>query len=204
MRPREWLPPPPKGTPVCLGFDGSDFSDFTAIRGETLDGFSFTPRWGSDGLPTIWDPLEWPDLRTPRDQVGEAVDWLFGHYQVERMYCDTPRFETDVEAWALRHGEKRVIEWPTYRPTQMFEALERFVADLAAGRIAQDGCPTTEAHMGNARKLVRGNRYVIGKPSDNQKIDLAVTTVLAHEAAADARAAGWVAQPKRSKVIHFR
>ena len=204
MRPREWLPPPAKGTPVCLGFDGSDFSDFTAIRGETLGGFSFTPRWGSDGLPTIWDPLEWPDLRTPRDQVGEAVDWLFGYYRVERMYCDPPRFETDVEAWALRHGDKRVIEWPTYRPTQMFEALERFVADLAASRIEQDGCPTTEAHMSNARKLARGNRYAIGKPSDAQKIDLAMATVLAHEAAADARAAGWVVQPKRSKVIHFR
>lgn len=201
---REWLPAPPRGTPICLGFDGSDFSDFTAIRGETLGGFSFTPRWGPDGLPTFWNPVEWPDERTPRDQVSAAVDWLLDFYRVERFYCDPPRFETDIEAWALRHGERRVIGWPTYRPRQMFEALERFVSDLAAGRIEQDGCPTTEAHMSNARKLARGNRYAIGKPSDAQKIDLAMATVLAHEAASDARAAGWSSEAKRGKAIHFR
>lgn len=200
---REWLPAPPKGTPVCLGFDGSDFSDFTGIRGETLDGFSFTPRWGADGVATIWNPAEWPENRTPRDQVNEAVDWLFGFYRVERFYCDPPRFETDVEGWALRHGENRVFPWETYRAKQMFEALERFVADLAAKRITHDGCPTTEAHMNNARKLVRGTRYGIGKPSDAQKIDLAMCTVLAHEAAADARAAGWKPEPKR-RAIFFR
>jgi hypothetical protein len=36
-----------------------------------------------------------------------------------------------------------------------------------------------------------GRTYTLGKPAHHQKIDAAVTTVLAHEAAADERAAGW-------------
>ena len=186
-----WLPQPPDGTQVCLGFDGSDFDDFTALRAETIDGFQFTPRYGASGLPTIWNPKEWPDARTPRTEVSDAVREMFERFDVSRLYADPPRFETDLDEWAAEHGEDRVVEWPTYRPKQMHEALERFVSDLSAGRIAHDDCPITAAHMGNARKLTRNARYVIGKPNNHQKIDAAMASVLAHEAAADARATGW-------------
>ncbi len=37
-------------------------------------------------------------------------------------------------------------------------------------------------------------RYGLAKPQQNRKIDAAVTSVLAHEAACDARAAGWGAR----------
>ena len=200
---REWLPPPPKGTAICLGFDGSDFSDFTGLRAETLDGYQFTPRYGHDQLPTIWNPSEELDARTPRDQVTEAVDWVMEYYDVARAYCDPPRFETDIDTWSLAHPGK-VFEWETNRPRQMFAALERFSADLAGGRITQDGCPTTELHMDNARRVTRQGRYLLGKPSEHQKIDLAMASVLAHEASCDARAAGWTATPKRHKLVHFK
>lgn len=186
-----WLPEPEPGTSVCLGFDGSDFDDWTALKGETREGLIFTPRYGPDRLPTIWNPKEAPDLRTPRLEVAGAVAECFERYDVRRLYCDPPRFETDIDEWAQEFGEDRVVEWPTYRPKQMHEALERFVADLAESRITHDGCPMTSAHMANARKLTRGMRYVIGKPNDHQKIDAAMASVLAHEAAADERAAGW-------------
>ena len=186
-----WLPEPEPGTSVCLGFDGSDFDDWTALKGETRDGLIFTPRFGPDRAPTIWNPKESPDLRTPRPQVADAVRECFERYDVRRLYCDPPRFETDVDEWAQEFGEERVIQWATYRPKQMHEALERFVADLAADRIAHDGCPITTSHMANARKVPRANRYVVGKPNDHQKIDAVLASVLAHEAAADERAAGW-------------
>jgi hypothetical protein len=192
-----WLPEPAEGTSVCLGFDGSDFDDWTALRAETRDGLQFTPRYGPDRLPTIWNPKESPDQRTPRLEVAGAIAECFERYDVRRFYCDPPRFETDIDQWDLEFGkhpltgEDRVIQWPTYRPKQMHEALERFVSDLAESRISQDGCPITTTHMANARKLTRGMRYVIGKPNDHQKIDAAMASVLAHEAAADERAAGW-------------
>lgn len=186
-----WLPEPDAGTSVCLGFDGSDFDDWTALRGETRDGLQFTPRFGPDRLPAIWNPKETPDQRTPRGNVTDAVRDCFARFDVRRLYCDPPRFETDIDEWAQEFGEERVIQWATYRPKQMHEALERFVSDLAADRIKHDGCPITVAHMANARKITRANRYVIGKPNDHQKIDAVLASVLAHEAAADERAAGW-------------
>ena len=45
MQALPWLPEPPEGTKVCLGFDGSETSDFTVIKAETIDGLLFTPRW---------------------------------------------------------------------------------------------------------------------------------------------------------------
>lgn len=189
--PDEWLPAPDGGESICLGFDGSDVSDWTCISAETRDGLSFTPRYGPDRRPTIWNPAEWGG-RIPRDQVDLALAEIFDTYNVERMYCDPPRWETDVERWALEHGEDHVISWATYRPKQMHEALERFVADLTEGRIEHDGCPLTNLAIGNARKVAKGaDRYILAKPSPSQKIDPAMTRVLAHEAASDARAAGW-------------
>lgn len=197
-----WLPEPPAGSSICLGFDGSDFDDFTALRAETREGFQFTPRYGPDCLPTIWNPKETPDQRTPRLEVTGAIRECFGRFDVRRLYCDPPRFETDIDEWAAEFGEERVAEWPTYRPKQMHEALERFVSDLAEGRIKQDGCPITAGHMDNARKLTRGMRYVLGKPNDHQKIDAAMASVLAHEAASDVRAEGWP-EKTESKLIFF-
>lgn len=187
----DWLPEPPPGTPICLGFDGSDVDDWTVLAAETLDGFSFTPRFGPDRVATIWDPSEHHG-RVPRDQVDIAVREVFGRFVVARMYADPPRWETDVDRWALEHGEECVIEWPTYRIRPMHEALERFVTDLSAKRVRHDGCPRTALAMNNAKKVAKGSdRYVLAKPSQHQKIDPAMARVLAHEAAADARAAGW-------------
>lgn len=187
-----WLPEPAPGTSICLGFDGSDVSDHTVIRAETRDGLIFTPRYGPDSLPTHWDPAQFKGL-VPRGEVHAALAGIFARFDVRRMYCDPPRWETDVDNWALLYGEKIVTEWPTYRTSQMFASLTRFVSDLAnPGRITHDGCPLTAAHIANARKIATGrDKYVLGKPSDTQKIDAAMGVVLAHEAAADERAAGW-------------
>lgn len=191
-------------TLVCLGFDGSDSDDWTAVRAETLAGFQFTPTYGPDARPTIWNPDEWSG-RIPRAEVHAAVDELFGRYQVKRMYCDPPDWQSEIEAWALRHGEQTVVEWATYRPVQMHAALTRFVTDLTTGAVTHDGCPITAAHVANARKLARpSQRYVLGKPSQTQKIDAAMASVLAHEAAADARADGWTDKQKSGRMIVMR
>lgn len=186
-----WLDEPPAGTKVCLGFDGSDVSDHTAIGAETIDGFSFTPRlW--DGRPMIWNPAEYHDHRIPRLEVIDAFKDLFDYFKVERAYCDPPGWKTELEELALELGEEKVILWETYRPTQMHQALERFVDDLRTGGIQHDGCPITARHIANAVKMTRrSDTYVLAKASKEQKIDAAMARVLSHEAAADAAAAGW-------------
>ena len=186
---RPWLPEPPAGTPICLGFDGSDVDDITALRAETRDGFRFTPRHGDD-LPTIWNPAEWGGI-VPRASVNDALDAIFERFAVARLYYDPPRWESEGDKWALKFGEERVIAWPTYRTRQMHEALARYVTDMSTGDTTHDGCPITALHAANARKIPRGDRYILGKPAQHQKIDAAMADVLAHEAACDTRAAGW-------------
>ena len=79
------------------------------------------------------------------------------------------------------------------RVAQMHMALERFRTDLVTGVLTHDDCPITKAHVANARMVPRpAEKYLIGKPHGayHQKIDAAMASVLAHEAACDAVAAG--------------
>lgn len=187
---------------VCLGFDGSDSDDFTYLRAETREGHLFTPTYGPDQRPTIWDPAQWGG-RIPRLEVNAAVSQLFTTYRVARMYADPPWWQSEIEAWSLEHGDQVVIQWATYRTTQMHAACRRFVTDLTTGALTHDDCPTTATHVANARKAARpGDRYVLTKPAGDyhRKIDGAVTSVVCHEAAADARADGWA--PKQASYIY--
>lgn len=180
----------PDGTLVCAGFDGSDVDDWTALRLETIDGHRFTPTYGPDQRPAIWDPAEWGGS-IPRTEVDSAVDEIFRRYGVVRMYCDPRDWKSEIGEWSLEHGEKSVIEWATNRVVQMHSALNRYVTDLKSGRSTHDGCKTTTVHVGNARKAARpGDRYILTKASAKQKIDAAMADVLAHEAAQDAHASG--------------
>ena len=181
------------GTQICLGFDGSETDDYTVIRAETVDGFQFTPKFGPNDEPTIWDPSKHGG-RIPRLEVAAAIDSLFRRYRVRRMYCDPWKWQTEVETWAMKHGPTVVLPWETNRVKQMHHALERFRTDLENGALTHDDCPITADHMANARKVARpGERYILSKPAgaEHQKIDSAVTSVICHEAAADARAEGW-------------
>jgi hypothetical protein len=191
---------------VCLGFDGSDWDDWTAIRAETLSGWQFTPTYGPDQRPTIWNPTEWGG-KIPRLEVRAAVAELFSTLRVARMYADPPYWSTEIDEWALEYGDQRVARWATYRLVQMHSALERFVTDLGSGALTHDDCPITTQHVAHARKLAAkgsAERYYLGKPSQAQKIDAAVTSVICHEAAADARAAGWAPPPPPPRMIVMR
>lgn len=173
---------------VVLGFDGSDVDDWTGIRAETQDGYQFTPVTSAG--PTIWAPAEHGG-KVPRLAVAAAVEELFASFDVVRMYCDPPYWESEVDAWAEKFGDKRVVRWPTYRPVPMHAALERLLTDVNKkdSGFTHDGCPSTALHVRNARKAARtmGSipRYVLTKPGDGRKIDLAVCSVLAHEAWGD-------------------
>ena len=183
------------GTQVVLGFDGSDVDDWTGIRAQTREGYQFTPV--TLGGPTIWDPADFGG-RVPRLEVAAAVDWLFTHFDVVRMYGDPPYWETELDAWAEKYGEKRVLRWATYRPVQMHAAAERLLVDVAKADsgFSHDGCEVTALHMRNARKAQRpSNRYVLTKPGDGRKIDMAVASVICNEAAGDVTAASLWSEP---------
>lgn len=182
-------------TAVCAGFDGSRSGDWTALRLETIDGYRFTPTYGPDERPTFWRPEEWPEGRIPRGEVDAAVDEIMRRYKVARMYCDPRHWESQIDAWAATWGEDVVMEFPTNSIQRMFAALLRYREDLAEGLTTHSPDPTAAQHMLAARKVAKpGDKFLLGKPSDNQKIDIVMADVLAHEAAAHARAAGWATE----------
>jgi hypothetical protein len=124
--------------------------------------------------------------------VNAAVDHLARHFKIVRAYCDPRDWQSEIGDWALRFGEDVFLEWATYRIRQMHDALARSVTDLASGRSTHDDCQTTAAHVANARKIAKpGDRYILAKPNDHQKIDMAMADTLAHEAGEDAIVAGW-------------
>lgn len=187
---------------IALGFDGSFSGDWTALRAETLDGHRFTPTYGPDDRPTIWNPAEW-EGRVPRSEVIAAVDELFSRFTVARMYVDPRHWETQADAWALEHGDEVVVLWSTNSITRMFPALNRYLTDLDEAATSHDACQITRTHALNARKLAKpGDKFILGKPSEHQKIDALMADVLAHEAAADARAEGWTATEEYAAISY--
>jgi hypothetical protein len=190
-------------TPVVLGFDGSDVDDWTAFRAETLDGFQFTPTFGPNSLPTIWNPADYGG-QVPRLEVSAALDEIMQRYDVKLLYADPPYWESEVDTWVDRYGDRVVIGWYTRRVVQMHAAAERLKTDISKADtpFSHDGCPITSGHMRNARAAARPQgRYVLAKSAQDQKIDAAVTSILAHEAAMDAVAAG-MAAPKRKSYYY--
>jgi hypothetical protein len=193
----------PKSEPVCAGFDGSDVDDWTGIRLETFDLHQFTPLYHNDTRRTIWNPARWPGHRTPRAEVMAAWDHIFASYDVVRAYLDPPLYASEIAHLQGKYGDKVVIEWPTYRVKPMHAALERLKTDIINpdSGFTHDDCAFTALHVRNAVERARsGNTYILGKASDQQKIDLTMSSVLAHEAVSDAIAAGDLGKRKQPKV----
>lgn len=183
----------PAGTQVVAGFDGSDIDDWTGFRCETRDGFQFTPKF-PDGRPMIWNPADHPGHQVPRLEVAAALDHLMSHFAVTRLYADPPYWATEIDSWADLYGEERVIRWATFRDKPMHAAAERLLVDVNKqdSGFTHDDCEDTAQHVSNARKAPRLNgRYVLSKPGDGRKIDMAVVSILTHEAHGDMTAAGW-------------
>lgn len=192
------------GTPICIGFDGSDVDDWTAIRAETLDLHQFTPTDGYGRL-TVWNPAE-TGGRVPRQDVLAAFDYLFATFDVKRAYLDPPGWESQVSYLQGKHGADRVIEFPTYALRRIHPALERFRTDLTdpSSGLTLDGDTRAAQHFANAIIRPRAAQaYIIGKPTQAQKIDIVMSSVLAHEATQDAIAAGATSTPPSSEVLVF-
>jgi phage terminase large subunit-like protein len=136
--------------------------------------------------------------------VSAALDEIMSRYDVKLLYADPPYWESEVDTWVDRYGDRVVISWYTRRVVQMHAAAERLKTDISKAdtSFSHDGCPITSGHMRNARAAARPQgRYVLAKAAQDQKIDVAVTSILAHEAAMDAVAAG-MAAPKRKSYYY--
>lgn len=173
------------GTYVGLGFDGSISDDATVLYGCTTDGFIFE-------LSSWERPLDAVrDWRVPRLEVDGAVARAFSTYRVGRMLCDPAKWWTEIESWALRHGEEVVVALDTNSTRRFAPACGRFATAVREESVSHDGKPGLTAHLAaTARRRVRvaddnedGRTPFVFVKADTRKIDRSVAAVLALEAA---------------------
>jgi len=188
--------PPPAGSYIGLGFDGSISQDATVLRGCTPEGYSWdikTWQRPSAAELELWKTQhEGRDWHVNRLDVDQVVEETFATYRVGRMLCDPPKWWTEIEGWAKKHGEDVVLALDTNAQRKFAPAVDRWMTALREGTHTHDGDELTSDHVKSAHKRrvhvnadVDDGRtlYVLVKGEDGQRIDAAVADVLAHEAA---------------------
>lgn len=206
----------PSGTRIGVGFDGSISNDTTGLVGCTADGYLFLIEAWERPRDQAGRPLR--DWRVPRTDVDRKVDETFDRYNVGRMFADVAKWSTEIEAWADRHRlprgkpeeAERVLVFDTNKWAQFARAVDRFRTAVAEGVISHADDDALNAHV-LAAVLAKVNvraktdehdgrsMYVLVKPEDGRKVDLAVASVLAYEAAMS-----MPSEPPKSKTMHTR
>jgi len=180
------------GDRIAIGFDGSRYHDATALVACRLSDRLVQPL-------RIWEKPEGPagkSWEVTSAEVDTEVAAAMARYQVKLAYGDPPYWQTDIESWALKWGEKVWVKFDTARDKAMAEALERWDTALVSGQLAHTGDQALSTHVLNAERGKTRSGYRLRKPAGVDRstqrsyIDGGVAAVLAHEAACDAVAAG--------------
>lgn len=163
---------------VVLAFDGSASGDSTALVGCTLDGHLWV-----EGL---WENPGDPRWRVPREDVHHAVDVAFTRYDVAELACDPWGWRSEIEGWAKRHGERRVIEWNTAHAGRMCPATDRLYQAVMTRQVSHDGDARLAAHVAHcvAKRTPAGDLVSKDKKNSPRKIDAAVAAIVAFDRAA--------------------
>jgi phage terminase large subunit-like protein len=189
--PERWLPvgawdavaqpgaPPPAGTPIMLGFDGSYAGDSTAIVGSTIG-----------AIPRLFVIAAWekpaaakPDWRVDILDVEAAVEKAFATWKVQRAGCDPYRWQRSIAVLRAKFGEDRVLEWPSHQASHMVPACAAFYEATINKQLAHDGDPRFAQHVNNCIVKIdhRGPRITKDHKDSPRKIDIAVAGVIAHD-----------------------
>lgn len=177
--------------PVVLAFDGSASGDSTALIGCTVGENSHI--W----VEGLWENPGSRQWRVPRAEVSAAVDAAFAKYDVTELAADPWGWRSELEAWAGRHGQRRVIEWNTGFRKRMAPATDRMFQAVTGKTVTHDGNPDMAAHFAHAVATRTPQGDVITKESRNskRKIDAAVAAIVALDRAA------FHSKKKRGRVV---
>lgn len=182
-----------RGERVVLGFDGSASGDSTVLIGCTV---------GPDPhvfVEEMWEDPGSPRWRVPRGEVDQAVADAFEKYEVLELSCDSWGWRSEIEAWAERHGPKRVLEFNTAHAGRMAPATDRLYQAVMTGAVSHDGDERLADHFSHtiARSTPMGDLVSKNKRNSPQKIDGTVGAIIAFERAS------FHANKKKRRVVSF-
>lgn len=165
---------------VVLAFDGSASGDSTALIGCTVgpDPHIFVVDvWANPG------DARW---RVPREEVSQVVDAAFARYDVLEMACDPWGWQSEIEGWAKRYGERRVLQWNTAAAARMAPATDRLYQAVVTQTMTHDGDERLAAHIAacKAKTTPMGDLVTKDKRGSPRKIDAAVAAIVAFDRAA--------------------
>ncbi|KKL28374.1 hypothetical protein LCGC14_2375770, partial [marine sediment metagenome] len=149
---------PAKGATITLGFDGARTFDATGIVATEVEtGFQWVVGcWERDPLKKDWE--------VPQDEVDQAVAQAFEDYDIWKMYADPPYWETVVNDWAGKHGDKRVVFFFTRQFKKMADAIGGFVSAQVDGTLGHAGDERYDRHIGNSHRKYLQMRDAEGQP----------------------------------------
>jgi hypothetical protein len=195
------------GRLVTAGFDGALTRDGTGLvvtdvetgRQEVV-GYWERPKHLADDEPWI----------VPVEEVDEAVEYMMDRWNVWRLAGDPPHWKDDLNRWAGRYGDDKVVLWWTNQRKKMAYALKGFKTDMRPGVMSYGGenADLLEEAVANAVKRLTEMRdedgarlWLISKDGENspRKIDLAMAACLSWEARGDAIRAGALNEPEYSR-----
>ncbi|UXN30691.1 terminase large subunit domain-containing protein [Glutamicibacter sp. M10] len=181
------------GERIVMAFDGSASGDSTALVGCTVhDPHLFViGHWANPG------DERW---RVPRAEVSRTLDEAFEKYDVVEAACDPWGWRSEIESWAQKHGERRVIEWNTANATRMAPATDRLFQAVKEGTVSHDGDKDLASHVAHcvAKSTALGDLVAKDRKNSPRKIDLAICAIVATD-----RAAFHGNKKRRGRVISF-
>ncbi len=183
------------GEDITLGFDGSrkrsrGVTDATALIGcRVSDGFIFEIK--------VWEQPNGPagdGWAVPTDEVDWEVAQAFERYNVVGFFADPARWESYVAKWEADYGKRLkarasqsnpIAWWMTgNRSYLVVRAVDQFQTAVVDKELKHDGSHALTRHVLNARRRVGRSGVTIAKatPESPDKIDAAVSAVLAYQA----------------------
>jgi phage terminase large subunit-like protein len=177
--------PPPAGTQVVLGFDGSLRQDSTALVGVTVA-----------RVPHVFVVGHWPrpagvaDWTVPVSEVKGMIRAACAIWDVTEVAADPAYWRSELEDLATNHAVP-VVEF-SQTPARMGPACIRFLEATLSGALTHDGDPRLTRSMANCRKAQTdwGVRIVKEHEHSKRRIDLSVAAIEALERAAHLAFAG--------------
>ncbi len=200
------------GRVATLGFDGALVRDGTGLVLTDVE-------LGRQEVLGYWErPLDLADdepWTVPVDELDDVVDVAFRTWTIWRGHFDPPHYQEQINRWAGRYGETRVVLFWTNQRRRMAYSLKQFATDMRPGVMSYGGkrAEVLEQHIANAVKRPTQMRdeddgtllWLIGKDTYNspRRIDLAIAADLSWDARGLAIRAGALQARRRSNLLTF-